>query len=74
MPGVDGLTAARRITEDPDLAAVKILVLTTFELDEYVYEALRLGASGFLVKHTEPAELLRGVRVVAAATPCSPRA
>ncbi|MGH9136414.1 MAG: response regulator transcription factor [Acidimicrobiales bacterium] len=66
MPNVDGLTAARQIAEHPDLAAVKVLVLTTFELDEYVYEALRAGASGFLVKHTEPAELIRAVRVVAA--------
>jgi DNA-binding NarL/FixJ family response regulator len=66
MPSIDGLTAARQIAEHPDLAAVKVLVLTTFELDEYVYEALRAGASGFLVKHTEPAELVRAVRVVAA--------
>jgi DNA-binding NarL/FixJ family response regulator len=66
MPGVDGLTAARQIGERDDLAAVKVLVLTTFELDEYVYEALRVGASGFLVKHTDPAELIRAVRVVAA--------
>ena len=66
MPNVDGLTAARQIAEDDDLEGVKVLVLTTFELDEYVYEALRAGASGFLVKHTEPAELIRAVRVVAA--------
>ena len=66
MPGVDGLTAAREIGDDPRLAEVKVLVLTTFELDEYVFEALRAGASGFLVKHTEPAELIRAVRVVAA--------
>ena len=67
MPNVDGLTAARaRSRERDDLADVKVLVLTTFELDEYVYEALRAGASGFLVKHTEPAELIRAVRVVAA--------
>jgi DNA-binding NarL/FixJ family response regulator len=65
MPNVDGLTAAREIGGRADLAAVKVLVLTTFELDEYVYEALRVGASGFLVKHTEPAELVRAVRVVA---------
>jgi DNA-binding NarL/FixJ family response regulator len=65
MPEVDGLTATRQIAEHPDLGAVKVLVLTTFELDEYVYEALRAGASGFLVKHTEPAELIRAVRVVA---------
>jgi DNA-binding NarL/FixJ family response regulator len=66
MPEVDGLEALRRIVADDALAAVKILVLTTFELDEYVFEALRSGASGFLVKHTEAAELLRAVREVAA--------
>ncbi len=66
MPGVDGLDATRRITADDSLAAVRILILTTFELDEYVFEALRAGASGFLVKHTEPAELVRAVRAVAA--------
>lgn len=66
MPGVDGLTATASITADTDLAEVKVLVVTTFELDEYVFEALRSGASGFLVKHTEPAELLRAIRVVTA--------
>jgi DNA-binding NarL/FixJ family response regulator len=66
MPGVDGLTATRRITEDRRLDGVRVLILTTFEIDEYVYEALRAGASGFLVKHTDPAELIRAVRVVAA--------
>ncbi|MDQ3737993.1 MAG: response regulator transcription factor [Actinomycetota bacterium] len=66
MPGVDGLEATREITSDPALAGVRVLILTTFELDEYVFEALRAGAAGFLVKHTEPAELLRAVRVVAA--------
>ncbi len=66
MPNVDGLTAARQIAEDAALEGVKVLVLTTFELDEYVYEALRAGASGFLVKHTEPAELIRAVHLVAA--------
>ena len=66
MPGVDGLAATRKITEERRLDGVKVLVLTTFEIDEYVYEALRAGASGFLVKHTEPAELIRAVRVVAA--------
>jgi DNA-binding NarL/FixJ family response regulator len=65
MPELDGLAATRQIAEHPDLDTVKVLVLTTFELDEYVYEALRSGASGFLVKHTEPAELVRAVRVVA---------
>jgi DNA-binding NarL/FixJ family response regulator len=66
MPGVDGLEATRRIAAEPDCADVKILILTTFDLDEYVFEALRAGASGFLVKDTEPVELLRGLRAVAA--------
>jgi DNA-binding NarL/FixJ family response regulator len=66
MPGLDGLAATREITADPRLAGVRVVILTTFELDEYVYEALRIGASGFLVKDTEPADLLRGVRAVAA--------
>ncbi len=66
MPGVDGLEATRRVTSDPNLEDVRILILTTFEVDEYVFEALRAGASGFLVKHTQPAELVRAVRVVAA--------
>ncbi|HZK50159.1 MAG TPA: response regulator transcription factor, partial [Actinomycetota bacterium] len=56
----------RRIAGDDRLAGVKVVILTTFELDEYVFEALRAGASGFLVKDTEPLELLHGVRVVAA--------
>ena len=66
MPGIDGLEALRRIAADPDLTGVHVLVLTTFELDEYVFEAVRLGASGFLVKHTQPADLVRAVREVAA--------
>lgn len=66
MPGVNGLEATRRIAADDALADVKILILTTFELDEYVFEALRSGASGFLVKHTQPAELIRAVREIAA--------
>ena len=66
MPGTDGLEATRRISADPALADVHILILTTFEEDEYVFEAIRVGASGFLVKDTEPAELLHAVRVVAA--------
>ena len=66
MPGVDGLVATRRIAEDPRLAAVKVIILTTFDLDEYVFEAIRSGANGFLVKDTEPAELLRAVRAVVA--------
>lgn len=64
MPSVDGLAATRRITGDPDLEDVKVVMLTTFELDEYVFEAIRSGASGFLVKDTEPDELLRAVRAV----------
>ncbi|GFE18429.1 DNA-binding response regulator [Streptomyces glebosus] len=66
MPVVDGLVATRRITEDPRLREVKVVMLTTFELDEYVFEAIRSGASGFLVKDTEPEELLRAVRAVVA--------
>ncbi|WP_026313890.1 response regulator transcription factor [Actinomadura flavalba] len=65
MPVVDGLEATRRITADPRLAAVKVVILTTFDLDEHIYGALKAGASGFLVKDTEPAELIHGVRVVA---------
>ncbi|WP_433353536.1 response regulator [Microtetraspora malaysiensis] len=65
MPGVDGLTATKTIGADPALDATRIIMLTTFELDEYVFEALRNGASGFLVKDTEPAELIQAVRVVA---------
>ena len=64
MPGVDGLAATRRIAEDAQLADVKVVILTTFDLDEYVFEAIRAGANGFLVKDTEPAELLRAVRAV----------
>ncbi len=66
MPGVDGLTATRRIATDDRLTDVKIVILTTFDLDEYVFEAIRVGANGFLVKDTEPAELLRAVRAVVA--------
>jgi len=65
MPEMDGLAATRAIAADPALEEVRVVVLTTFELDEYVFEAMRAGASGFLVKHTEPAELVRAVRVVA---------
>ncbi|MFJ3329145.1 response regulator [Streptomyces griseus] len=64
MPRLDGLAATRRITGDPELDEVKVVMLTTFELDEYVFEAIRNGASGFLVKDTEPEELLRAVRAV----------
>ena len=65
MPDVDGLEATRRIAAEEDLAGLKVVILTTFEADEYVYEAIRAGASGFLVKDTEPAELVHAVRVVA---------
>jgi len=65
MPRMDGLEATRRIVADPDCADVRIIILTTFELDEYLFEALRAGASGFLVKDTEPVDLLRGMRAVA---------
>ncbi|VXC34027.1 response regulator transcription factor [Plantibacter sp. T3] len=65
MPGGDGLAATEAIVADPALGATRIIVVTTFELDEYVAQAIRAGASGFLVKDTEPAELIRAVRVVA---------
>ncbi|PZE86440.1 DNA-binding response regulator [Curtobacterium sp. MCBD17_032] len=66
MPGTDGLVATRRISEDPALSAVHVVVLTTFEEDDTVFEAIRGGAAGFLVKDTEPAELLRAIRTVVA--------
>lgn len=66
MPGVDGLLATKAITSDQRLASTHIVILTTFELDEYIFEALRSGASGFLVKDTEPADLVRAVRTAAA--------
>ena len=65
MPEVDGVTATGLITADPDLAGVRVVVLTTFDDDESVFAALRAGASGFLVKDIEPAELLQAIRVVA---------
>jgi DNA-binding NarL/FixJ family response regulator len=65
MPGLDGLEATREIAADPELAGVRIIILTTFALDEYLFDALRFGASGFLVKDTEPADLATAVRVVA---------
>jgi DNA-binding NarL/FixJ family response regulator len=65
MPVLDGLAATRQIASDDRLMSTRIVILTTFELDEYVFEALRGGASGFLVKDTEPVELLRAVRAVA---------
>ncbi|GAA3598601.1 response regulator transcription factor [Klugiella xanthotipulae] len=65
MPGGDGLWATEQIVGDPHLAGTRIIIVTTFELDEYVARAIRGGASGFLVKDTEPVELIRAVRVVA---------
>lgn len=65
MPRCDGLEATRRITSDERLAGVKIIILTTFDLDEYIFEAIRIGASGFLVKDTEPIDLIRGIQAVA---------
>ena len=66
MPGTDGLEATRAITADQRLAGTRVLILTTFDHDEYVFEAIRAGASGFLLKDTLPADLLAAVRVVAA--------
>jgi len=66
MPGVDGIAACEQITADPELATVRVLVLTTFEQDDYVVDAMRAGASGFLGKGAAPDELLEAVRVVAA--------
>ena len=66
MPRLDGLEATRRIVADQLLAGIRIVILTTFDLDEYVYAALRAGASGFLLKDTPPADLLAAIRVVAA--------
>ena len=65
MPVMDGLEATRTITSDPSLASTRVLILTTFDLDEYVHDALRAGASGFLLKDTMPVDLLNAVRVVA---------
>lgn len=66
MPNVSGLDATRTITSTPDLADVKVIILTTFEMDEYVFEALRSGASGFLLKTCTPDDLVQAVRVAAA--------
>jgi DNA-binding NarL/FixJ family response regulator len=65
MPGLDGLALLREVTADAALADVRVVMLTTFELDEYVFEALRLGASGFLLKDADPTSLLDAIRVVA---------
>ena len=66
MPGMDGIEATRRITEDPALAGAHVLILTTFQHDEYIFGALRAGAGGFLLKDTDPDDLLEAIRVVAA--------
>ncbi len=66
MPGMDGIEATRQILTAPEGAQTRVLILTTFELDEYVYAALRAGASGFLLKDTPPEELLEAIRVIAA--------
>jgi DNA-binding NarL/FixJ family response regulator len=66
MPGIDGIEATRQIVSDPSGSATKVLILTTFDLDEYVYDALRAGASGFLLKDTPPEDLLDAIRVIAA--------
>jgi len=65
MPRLDGLQATARVTSDPDLAGTRVVVLTTFEVDEYVFGALRAGASGFLLKDTDPPDLIAAIRVVA---------
>jgi DNA-binding NarL/FixJ family response regulator len=64
MPDMDGLTATRLITADEELADARVLVVTTFEVDEYVFQALRVGASGFLGKGVEPGELIEAIRTV----------
>ncbi|MEE6257534.1 response regulator transcription factor [Plantactinospora sonchi] len=66
MPGLDGLAATRRIVGDPELSGCRVVILTTFETDEYVFAALRAGASGFLSKEIEPAQLRQAVEIVAA--------
>jgi DNA-binding NarL/FixJ family response regulator len=66
MPGMDGIEATRRITADPQTQGVRVLILTTYDLDEYVFAALRAGASGFLLKDTRPADLLAAIRIIAA--------
>jgi len=66
MPELDGLGVLRAVMADPDLARTRVVVVTTFALDEYLFEALRFGASGFVVKDADPAELLQAIRVVAA--------
>jgi DNA-binding NarL/FixJ family response regulator len=64
MPGMDGIEATRTIGDSPELASTRVIILTTFGLDEYVFESLRAGASGFLLKDTDPTDLLEAIRVV----------
>jgi DNA-binding NarL/FixJ family response regulator len=66
MPDLDGISALRQITADPALSGVRVIMLTTFELDEYVFDALQAGAAGFLIKDSDPADMLRAIRLVAA--------
>jgi DNA-binding NarL/FixJ family response regulator len=65
MPDLDGISALRQITADPALTGVRVIMLTTFELDEYVFDALQAGAAGFLIKDSDPADMLRAIRLVA---------
>lgn len=65
MPDMDGITATSQITTDDDTAGVRVIMLTTFEVDEFVVQAIRAGASGFLGKGVEPAELLEAIRIAA---------
>jgi DNA-binding NarL/FixJ family response regulator len=65
MPDVDGISALRQVAADPALSRVRVIMLTTFELDEYVFDALQAGAAGFLIKDTDPADMLRAIRLVA---------
>lgn len=65
MPVLDGIEVLQEIAADPELSSTRVVMLTTFELDEYVFESLRAGASGFMIKDSEPAELVRAIRVVA---------
>jgi DNA-binding NarL/FixJ family response regulator len=66
MPDLDGISALRQVTADPALTGVRVIMLTTFELDEYVFDALQAGAAGFLIKDSDPADMLRAIRLVAA--------
>jgi DNA-binding NarL/FixJ family response regulator len=66
MPGLDGIEATRRIAEHQELSEAHVIILTTFDLDEYVFDAIRAGAAGFLLKDTSPGELMHAIRVVAA--------